>query len=284
LKWEKVALSEAVKEYYDKRAEREWGRLVQDAYHRLEFIVTMHFLEKYLPKHGLILDAGGGPGRYTVELAERGYDVVLLDLSPECLKVAETKIRNARVKNRVKSVVQGSITDLAQFSESFDAVVCLGALSHLVEKKDRDLAARELVRVAKADAPIFVSVINMYGVFRVVLQRLPYELLLSSHREMFSQGVHRAEWHKDEPDYQGFPDACFFLPSELEALFEKQGVETLEMATCEGLSAHLKEETNEIFKDKRKWRFWLNLILKTCTDPAILGLGEHFLYVGKKIA
>jgi 2-polyprenyl-3-methyl-5-hydroxy-6-metoxy-1,4-benzoquinol methylase len=244
----------------------------------------MHFLEKYLPKQGLILDAGGGPGRYTVELAKKGYDVVLLDLSPECLKVAETKIRNARVKNKVKNVVQGSITSMAHFSESFDAVICLGALSHLVQRKDRDSAARELVRVTKMNAPIFVSVINLYGVFRVVLQRLPHELLLSSHKEMFSQGVHKAEWHKDEPDYQGFPDAYFFLPPELVALFEKQGVKTLEMATCEGLSSHLKEETNEIYKDKRKWNFWLDLILKTCTDPAILGLGEHFLYVGKKIA
>jgi hypothetical protein len=38
----------------------------------------MHFLEKYLPKKGLVLDAGGGPGRYTIELAKKGYDVVLL--------------------------------------------------------------------------------------------------------------------------------------------------------------------------------------------------------------
>jgi 2-polyprenyl-3-methyl-5-hydroxy-6-metoxy-1,4-benzoquinol methylase len=42
----------------------------------------MHFLEKHLPKKGLILDAGGGPGRYTIELARSGYDVVLLDLVP----------------------------------------------------------------------------------------------------------------------------------------------------------------------------------------------------------
>ena len=70
-----------VKEYYDKHAEREWNRLVQDPYHRLEFIVTMYFLDKYLPKKGLILDAGGGPGRYTIELAKKGYDVVLFDLS-----------------------------------------------------------------------------------------------------------------------------------------------------------------------------------------------------------
>jgi hypothetical protein len=61
------------------------------------------------------------------------------------------------------------------------------------------------------------------------------------------------------------------------------GVLTLEMATCEGLSSHLKEETNKVYEDPEKWKFWLKLILETCTDPLILGLGEHFLYVGKRI-
>jgi ubiquinone/menaquinone biosynthesis C-methylase UbiE len=274
-----------VRDYYDKNATREWKRLVQDGYHKLEFIVTTHFLEKYLPKRGLILDAGGGPGRYTIELARKGYDVVLFDLSQECLKDAERRIRNARVKSRVKNVVQGSITDMSQFTdESYDAVVCLGALSHLIEKKDRESAASELVRVTKVGKPIFISVMNLYGVFRTVLQRIQYELLAPSHHRMFSEGIHRAEWHKDEPDYQGFPDSYFFLPPELKGLFEKHGVKTLEMATCEGLSSHLKEETNKIYQDSRKWKFWLTLILKTCTDPYILGLGEHFLYIGRRIA
>ena len=55
-----------------------------------------------------------------------------------------------------------------------------------------------------------------------------------SHEEMFSQGIHRAEWHRHETDYQGFPDAYFFHPTELRELFESYGVKTLEMATCEG--------------------------------------------------
>ena len=242
-------MSKIVREYYDSNAARERDRLVQDPYHSLEYIVTMHFLEKYLPKKGLILDAGGGPGRYTIELAKRGYDMVLFDLSRECLREAEKEIRSAKVKMRVMKVVQGSVTDFSEFAdENFDAVLCLGAMSHLIENRDRVSAAHELLRVTKKGAPIFVSVINLYGVFRTVLQRIQYELLASSHKEMFTKGVHCASWHKKEPDYRGFPDAYFFRPSELPKLFEKQGVQTLEMATCEGLSSHLKEETKAIFQ------------------------------------
>lgn len=160
-------MSEDVRDYYDEQAEREWKRLVRDPYHRLEFLVTMHFLDKYLPKKGLILDAGGGPGRYTIELAKKGYEVILSDLSPRCLEVAVREIEGAGVKDRVKKIVEGSVTDLSEFAdESFDTVLCLGALSHLVDRRDRDSATCELIRVAKKKAPIFVSVISLYGVFR----------------------------------------------------------------------------------------------------------------------
>jgi len=275
-------LSESVKRYYDINAEREWERLVQDGYHRLELIVTLHFLKKYLPERGLILDAGGGPGRYTIKLAKKGYEVILTDISPKSLEIAAREIEKARVKSRVNKLVEGSVADLSEFDdESFDAVLCLGTISHLIEGKDRNLAAYELVRVTKKKAPLFVSVISLYGVFRTVLQRLPYELAYPSHEEMFSEGIHRAEWHKHESGH--FPDAYFFHPTELRELFESHGVETLEMASCEGLSSHLKEETNRIYEDKKKWKFWLKILLRTCTDSAILGLGEHFLYIGRKI-
>jgi ubiquinone/menaquinone biosynthesis C-methylase UbiE len=278
-------LSEIVRKYYDENAEKEWGRLVSDAYHKLEFIVTMHFLDKYLPKNGLVLDAGGGPGRYSIELAKKGYEVVLQDLSPKCLELAMKEIEKAGIKGKVKKIAEGSITNLSEFRDrSFDAVLCLGALSHLIEKKDREKATSELIRVTKKKAPIFISVIGLYGVFRTVLQKpqIRDELTRPSHKEMFLHGVHKSAWHKHE-SYQGFPDAYFFHPTELKELFESHGVETIEMVTCEGLSSHLQEETNIIYEDEKKWKIWLDTLLRTCNDPLILGLGEHFLYIGRKI-
>jgi len=51
---------ELVKKYYSELGVKEWKRLVRDPYHRLEFDTTMYFLRKYLPRKGLVLDAGGG--------------------------------------------------------------------------------------------------------------------------------------------------------------------------------------------------------------------------------
>lgn len=144
-------VEETVKQWFTKTARSEWRRLQRNAYHQIEFMITMHFLEKYLPKPGLLLDAGGGPGRYTIELARQHYDVVLLDLVPEMLKLATRRIKRAEVEEKVKQIAQGSVEDLSMFTDQkFDAVLCLGGpLGHLLRTEQREKAASELVRVAK---------------------------------------------------------------------------------------------------------------------------------------
>lgn len=139
-----------VKDWYTSNANHEWRRLQQDPYHQIEFMVTMHFLEKYLPRRGTVLDAGGGPGRYSIELAGQGYSIVLLDLVPEMLEIARRKMKRAGVMRKARQFVQGSVEDLSTFSEGcFDAVLCLGgSLNHLLEAKRREKAAEELIRVA----------------------------------------------------------------------------------------------------------------------------------------
>jgi len=278
-------MSKTVRRWYDARAKHEWTRLFQDGYHQLEYLVTTYFLQRYLPKAGVVLDAGGGPGRYTIELAKKGYDVVLLDLSPKCLAIARSEIKRAGVEDRVKEIVKGSITDLSRFrNELFDAVLCLGPLSHLLEKSKRERAAVELVRVAKKKATIFISVFNLYGAFRAVLLGHPENLIDPSHEELFTRGIHRAHYRhlKETKRSASETDAYFFHPNELKELFGNKGVQTLTLATCQGLSSYLYEATNTLYKDREKWKRWLRILLQTCTDPCIIGSGNHLLYVGQK--
>lgn len=274
---DKRRIEEIVKEWFTKEASSEWRRLQRSPYRRIEFIVTTHFLEKYLPKHGLVLDAGGGPGRYTIELAKKGYDVVLLDLVPEMLNLAKKKVRRAKVQGRVKQFVQGSIDDLSMFSDNtFDAVLCLGGpLCHLLTPEQRMKAASELVRVAKDRAPIFASVISRIGLLRSILVSFPHEMQHAKHHWKvgdYVPGLHG----------KGFTAAHWFLPEELRELFEGQNVETLEMAGLEGLSSHHERKTNRLFRDREKWNMWMEILLETCTHPSVVGSCEHFLFVGRK--
>ena len=116
-----------VKRNYSPLVEYEWKRLIVDPFHRLEYETTHRFLGKYLPKKGLILDAGGGPGRYTIDLAKAGHHMVLLDPVPEHLNYARKMINEAGVGSRIDDIEEGTITNLSRFKTgTFDAVICLG--------------------------------------------------------------------------------------------------------------------------------------------------------------
>lgn len=239
-----------IKKHYARFGMNEWRRLVKTPYLRLEFDTTMHFLKKYLPKKGLILDAGGGPGRYTIELAKLGHDVVLLDLTRELLKIAKRQIRKAGVEDMVKQILEGSITNLSMFADgTFDAVVCLGGpLSHILKEKGRVKAASELLRVAKEGAPIFASVFGRLGVLRGGLRYWPDKISILMPRM------------RDKGDYfggHGFTACHCFLSEELRNLFEGASAKIIEMVGLEGLSSYYRRETNRLFKNKKAWRIWV---------------------------
>jgi hypothetical protein len=74
----------------------------------------------------------------------------------------------------------------------------------------------------------------------------------------------------------------FFRANELKQSAEKCGLKTLEMVGCEGLSTGLAEATNAIRQDEMKWQAWLDALLRTSTEPAVVDMAEHISYIGCK--
>lgn len=64
----------------------EWGRLDREP---IEFQVNWHYIKKYLPQNGRILDNGAGPGKYSMKLANEGYKVTLTDLTRKLVEIAK---------------------------------------------------------------------------------------------------------------------------------------------------------------------------------------------------
>jgi SAM-dependent methyltransferase len=265
-----------VRDYYTSHIRGEWRRLVQDAYHRLEFETSLHYLEKYLPEKGLVLDAGGGPGRYTLELAQRGYQVVLLDLTPANLEFARRQVKRRKLQDRVVSVVEGSIVDCSQFeSNSFDAVICLGGpLSHVLDEGQRDRAIAELLRLARKGAPVFVSVMGRLSLLVIELDLFQPEIEMPHFTEIRDTGSYQGG--------SGFTACHFFLPEELRKAFEKQGAAVLEMIGLEGIGSHHARKINQLAKNEVRWKIWLETHFQTCTHPAVVGRAEHMLIICTK--
>jgi SAM-dependent methyltransferase len=235
----------------------------------------MHHLQEYLPSAGLVLDAGGGPGRYAIELCRLGYDVVLLDISSGCIQFAERKLREepADVQERLRELVVGDVRDLSRFRDGmFDAVLCLDPLSYLPKETDREKTMAELARVAKPGSIVALSVRGYLGALRTMLRVAPHELVDGTLEAFRNSGNCMA----------GGAECHFFRAREIRELAEAFGFETFLMAGCQGLSAGNPEATNSIAEDEALWQRWIELVIETSTDPAIVDTSEHMLYLGCK--
>jgi SAM-dependent methyltransferase len=269
---------ELVKQFYRESVHSEWRRLVKNPYHRLELDTTLHYLDTYLPSQGLILDAGGGPGRYTLELAKRGYEVALLDATQANLDFANRMLKRYGLRSQVREITCGSIVDLSRYATGFfDAVICTGGpLSHVLDPVNRQQAISELARVAKPGAPLFVSVIGRIAVLVVILNESQAEIGEPHYQQLVETG-----------DYfggRGFTACHFYLPEELVEEFSRPDMVILELVGLEGISTQHIREFNHLAKDKIRMKSWLETHNKTCTHPGAVAMSEHMLIICRKQA
>jgi len=265
-----------VKKYYNEYGIKEWKRLARNPFSRLEFETTLHFLKKYLPKRGLILDAGGGPGRYSITLAKIGYDVILLDYSPNLLKIAKRRIKKEKVSNKVKDIIEGTVTDLSQFkNNTFDAVLCLGGIiSHLLKRSDRDKGVSELRRVAKKNAPIFISVIGRLAVIKKAPLSFPDEIGAKYWDKFIDTGNYYGGY--------GFAPMHGFLLEDLKELVVKNRLKPVKFIGLQGLSSSIEKYINKLEKDTKQWKVWLKTHYKTCEIPSVVDTSNHILCICKE--
>ena len=100
----------ALEQYYNKFNEEK--RLTR-RHGKVEFVTSMKYIHKYLEgkPDAKILDIGAGTGRYSVALAEEGYDVTAVELVKYNLGILKSK------KSSVKAY-QGNALNLSRFAEN----------------------------------------------------------------------------------------------------------------------------------------------------------------------
>ena len=263
-----------VERYYDEQVQYEWERLER---HRTELAVTLRALDDYLPRPpAAILDVGGGPGRYAVALAERGYAVTLVDLSARMLAFAEDRARALEVE--LAGSVRANAVNLAAFVDaSFDAVLLMGPLYHLLGQDERDLALREARRVLKPGGVIFAAFITRYASIRDVAKHRPH--LLVANRERYEH-VLSTGLFIGPGEVHAFTDAYLAHPAEVRPWLEAAGFETLDLIAAEGIVDGIGEGVNALSGDA--WEAWVDLNYRLGRDPSVHGAASHLLYVGRK--
>jgi SAM-dependent methyltransferase len=242
---------------------------------RIEYLITSHCLERYLPSAGLVLDAGCGPGRYAVDLVKVGYRVVLFDLMHDYLRCAQAKVMEAGVEKGTAVPVEGDLGSLPYADGVFDAVLCLGApLSYLLEAGARSRAVTEMARVVKDGGRVFLTGIGRLATYRGGIYWATWHLF-----DLFTSPEARRTGRVPGYDYW-----YTFAHGELDVLAEDAGLSVEDRVGCEGLAAYLPmDHLGQVENDPDRWPVWKAILLETCNEPSIIGMSNHQLVVARKV-
>ena len=119
------------------------------------------FCDAVFEHPGRLVDLGCGTGRLAIHFAQRGFDCVGVDLSPEMLAQAAINARKADVLVRWKT---DNIVELKQFSDaSFDYAACLfSTLGMVRDVANRTKVVQHVARILKPGSRFVLHVHNRW--------------------------------------------------------------------------------------------------------------------------
>ncbi len=230
-------------------------------------------LAQYLPPPpARVLDCGGGPGRYAIELAQQGYEVALFDPSPVNLALAREHAAQAGVT--LAAFEQGTATDLSRFADdSFDAVLLMGPLYHLLTEAERRQAVAEARRVLKPGGPLFAAFIARYAAHSDAATKF---LLEPVERPGLYERIEETGL-LPPGENEGFA-AYFARAEEAAALCWDAGLEVHALLNVEGIVAG-KEHYGLNQLTGAAWAWWEDLNWRLAAEPSLLAAAQHYLVV-----
>ena len=157
-----------------------------------------------------------------------------------------------------------NVLDLSRFEEnSFDVVLCMGAMYHLLSPEEKQKAIMECTHICKSNGFVVLSYLNKYAL--IAAEILP--------------GLENIEdilGHADDPNsiFQST------TPGEMIRLSEASGLNILYNLGIDGVSFILRDKVN--LADDKNFDKWMEFIYETCEDQSAVGYSMHGLLIGRK--
>ena len=245
----------------------------------LEFVRMQELIQRFLPPPpGVVLDIGGGPGKYACWLARSGYGVHLVDPVQRHLEQAR-EASASQPDHPLASVAQGDARLLLHHDGSADAVLLMGPLYHLPARDHRLAALREVHRILKPGGVLVATAINRFaslldGLREGYIDDPAFLPILSRDLE---EGQHR----RDPDTHRYFTTAFFHRPEELEVEIREAGFSQKGLCAVQG-PGEIAPDLDERLLEPPKREQPLALIRSVEGEKTLLGLSPHFAVVAEK--
>lgn len=245
----------------DKRLTRRHGRV--------EFITSMKYIHEALNCYSTpkILDIGAGTGKYSIALAEEGFDVTAIELLKCNLNVLKEK-SDKKVKAHL-----GNALNLSKFEDnSFDVTLLFGPMYHLGSKQEKIQALNEAKRVTKPNGTILVAyVMNEYGV-------LTYAFKEHNAIECVKDGRLDNNFHciYTEKDLYSFVRL-----EDIDEINNACGLTRKQIISADGPANYMRQTLNQMTDEE--FNLFIDYHLSTCERLDQIGASAHTVDILVKI-
>lgn len=237
----------------------------------VEFLTTMHYIEKYIKPGDRVLEIGAATGRYSHALARLGYTVDAVELVNRNIGIFRQKTQ----PDEDITITQGNAMDLSPFSDNlYDITLLLGPLYHLYSKEDKQQALREAIRVTKPGGVIFAAYVISDGC-------------------LLDEGFKRGNISVAEYLEMGLLDPETFAaksqPKDLFELVRRENIDDLmsafpvsrlHYAATDGCTLFMRESVDAM--DEAAFELYLKYHLATCEREDLLGMTSHAIDIFRK--
>lgn len=265
-----------LEQYYNKFNEE---KRLNSRYGQVEYRVSMKYIHVYLDEaaariqnaavsdgrteaevRGMVkvLDIGAGTGRYSVPLAEEGYDVTAVELVRYNLGILKKKGSSVRA-------MQGNALNLKKLADdTFDVTLLFGPMYHLTSFEDKRRALREAKRVTRPGGVILVAYcMNEYSVVTYGFKER--HILECMGQQRFTD------------DFQTIPppDALYdyMRIEDISALNRAEGLERIRIISPDGPANYIRTYLNQLSEEE--FEAFVRYQSATCERADLIGAGAH---------
>lgn len=248
---------------------------------QVEYRVSMKYIHMYLDEAAAriageeagaarsqvrLLDIGAGTGRYSVALAEEGYDVTAVELVRYNLGVLKKKASSVKA-------MQGNAMNLKKLeSDSFDVTLLFGPMYHLFGFEDKRKALHEAKRVTKPGGVILVAYcMNEYGVITYGFKER--HVLECMEQKRFTDDFQTISSPETIYDYMRIED--------INALNEAEGLERIRIISPDGPANYIRPFLNQLSEEE--FELFVRYQMAVCERADLIGAGAHTTDILRKV-